>query len=65
MLELLRKYLRLMKTHDFSYHFIDDFNEWQKEDKKRIELIVLKGVLIITSKGRWFVKRAEKKYGYV
>lgn len=65
MLELIRKYLRLMKSHDFSYHYSDDFEFWQRENMKRINLLLLKGCLLLTPKGRFFITRAEKKYGHV
>lgn len=65
MKELTRRYLRLMRIHDFSYSYTDDFQLWQRENTIRINLIVLKGVLVLTPRGRWFVKKAEKKYGYV
>lgn len=65
MIEMLRKFLRLMRTHDFSYSYSDDFQLWQRENMKRINLIMLKGVLLLTPRGRYFVKKAEKKYGYV
>jgi hypothetical protein len=65
MLKLLRRYLRLMRTHDFSYSYTDDFALWQKENMVRINLIALKATLSLVPRGQWFVKRAEKKYGYV
>lgn len=65
MLELLRKYLGLMKTHNFSYHYVDDFQEWKQEDEKRIKIMMLKTVLLLTPRGRFFIARAEKKYGQV
>jgi hypothetical protein len=65
MLELLKRYLRLMRTHNFSYHYVDNFREWQRENEKRIRIIMFKGALLLTERGQWFVKKAEKKYGYV
>jgi uncharacterized protein with PIN domain len=65
MLQLLRRYLRLMRTHDFSYNYTDDMDIYLSENDKRINLIMLKSALVLTSRGRWFVARAEQKYGQV
>lgn len=65
MLELLRQYLKLMRTHNFSYHYVDDFREWKRENEKRIKIMMFKGALLLTQRGRWFIKKAEKKYGQV
>jgi hypothetical protein len=65
MLELVKIYLRLMRTHDFSYCYIDDVYEWRKENEKRIRILMFKGCLLLTSRGRWFIEKAEKRYGYV
>lgn len=65
MLQLLKRYLRLMRTHDFSYHYADDMSFWLDENQIRIEIIMLKGSLLLTSRGRWFITRAEKRYGRV
>jgi hypothetical protein len=65
MLELLRRYLRLMRTHDFSYCYTDDVQVWRKENQKRIDILTLKGILLLTSQGRWFITRAEKRWGHV
>jgi hypothetical protein len=62
---LLRRYLRLMRTHDFSYHYADDADFWLRENKKRIALIMLRSALILTQRGRWFVAKAERRYGHV
>jgi hypothetical protein len=65
MLQLLRRYLRLMRTHDFSYHYSDDYDFWKRENEKRIKLVMLKITLLLTRKGRKIVTLAEKRYGYV
>jgi hypothetical protein len=65
MLQLLRRYLRLMRTHDFSYHYSDDISVWLDENQIRIEIIMLKGALLLSLRGRWFVAKAEKRYGHV
>lgn len=65
MLQLLRRYLRLMRTHDFSYHYCDDAHFWSGENQKRINIIMLKSVLLLTSRGRWFIEKAEARYGHV
>jgi hypothetical protein len=65
MLELLKKYLRLMKTHDFSYCYTDNSRIWRKENQKRIDILMTKGCLLLTSRGRRFVEKAEKRYGGV
>ena len=65
MLQLLRRYLRLMRTHDFSYHYSDDYNFWQRENETRIKLLMLKITLVLTKKGRKIVTLAERKWGYV
>jgi hypothetical protein len=65
MIELLRRYLRLMKTHDFSYHYCDDFQFWFSENEKRIEILMLRGALLLTLRGRWFITKAEARYGHV
>jgi hypothetical protein len=65
MLQLLRRYLRLMRTHDFSYHYSDDMDFWLDENQKRIKIIMLKITLMLTRKGRKIVTLAERKWGYV
>jgi hypothetical protein len=65
MLQLLRRYLRLMRTHDFSYSYTDDYSLWKRENDKRIRIMMLKGALLLTSRGRWFITRAERRYGHV
>jgi hypothetical protein len=65
MLQLLRRYLRLMRTHDFFYSYSDDYGLWKRENDKRIRILMLKSALLLTSRGQWFVMKAEKKYGYV
>jgi hypothetical protein len=54
-----------MKSHNFSYHYVDDFHEWKRENEKRIRIMLFKGALLLTPRGRWFIARAEKKYGQV
>jgi hypothetical protein len=63
--ELLRRYLRLMRSHDFSYQYSDDYDFYLNENAKRIQLLLLKECLVLTPKGRWFVTKAEKRYGHV
>jgi hypothetical protein len=65
MLQLLRRYLRLMRTHDFSYNYSDDWNFYYSENLKRIAIIGLRMNLVLTPRGRWFVTKAEKRYGHV
>lgn len=65
MLQLLRRYLRLMRSHDFSYNYTDDMNVYLDENDKRVNLIMLKSVLVLTPRGRWFVTKAEKRWGHV
>jgi hypothetical protein len=65
MLQLLRRYLRLMRTHDFSYNYSDDIDFYFNENDKRVNLIMLKSALVLTLRGRWFVARAEQRYGQV
>lgn len=65
MLQLLRRYLRLMRIHDFSYHYSGDISVWLDENQIRIKLITLRRTLVLTSRGRWFVAKAEGRYGYV
>lgn len=65
MLSMLRMYLRLMRTHDFSYNYSDDAGVYLRENKKRVNLIMLKSALLLTPRGRQFIVRAEKRYGYV
>jgi uncharacterized protein with PIN domain len=65
MLQLLRRYLRLMRTHDFSYSYSDDFQFWFSENEKRIEILMLRSALLLTSRSRWFITRAERRYGHV
>lgn len=65
MLQLLRRYLRLMRIHDFNYNYSDDFSFWLEENQRRIDILMLRIALISSSKGRWFVTRAERRYGHV
>lgn len=65
MLQILRMYLRLMRTHDFSYNYSDDNDVYLRENEKRVHLIMLRKSLTLTPKGRWFVAKAEKRYGRV
>jgi hypothetical protein len=65
MIELLRRYLRLMRTHDFSYWYSDDHAVFTIENDKRTKIIMLKTVLLLIPKGSRIVARAEKRYGYV
>jgi hypothetical protein len=65
MIELLRRYLRLMRTHDFSYWYSDDHAVFTIENDKRTKIIMLKAVLLLGPKGRRIVAKAERKYGYV
>lgn len=65
MLQVLRRYLRLMRTHDFSYNYSDDMDFYFAENDKRVNLIMLKSVLLLVPKGRRFVAKAERRYGHV
>jgi hypothetical protein len=65
MLQLLRRYLRLMRTHDFSYNYTDDMDVFFRENQKRIDILWLKKTLILTSGGRKFITLAERRYGHV
>jgi hypothetical protein len=65
MLQLLRQYLRLMRTHDFSYHYSDDYELWRRENDKRVKLLMFRSTLLLTQQGRWFVTKAERRYGHV
>ena len=63
--EFLRKYVRLMRTHDFSYQYSDDINLWNRENNKRIKILALRMTLISRPWGRRVVTLAERRYGHV
>jgi len=65
MIELLRRYLRLMRTHDFSYWYSDDMAVFLTENDKRITIIMLRASLMLVPRGRRIVKMAERRYGHV
>ena len=62
---MLRQYVRLMRTHDFSYQYSDSPQIWQKENQKRITIMMLKTALLLLPLGRKVVIRTESKYGEV
>ena len=65
MIELLRRYVRLMRTHDFSYQWSSDNNYWNKENCKRIKILMLKMALMSSPQGRLLIALAERRYGHV
>ena len=65
MIELLRRYTRLMKTHDFSYQYSDDRDYYWRENLERLHVMKMKSILSLTPRGRRVVAMAEKRYGYV
>ena len=64
-IETLRRYVYLMRTHDFAYNYSDDYSHYRKENLKRICILEMKATLRLTLYGRYIMEMAERKYGYV